>query len=129
MEKIIWWWNIVYYFCMKWDIAFGNIVTYPLYKLFNTNLLRNWSFKIRAVEYDEKIIKDAVKQAQIAETYTELFLSTLLSFPVIGVVWIIDNLLNIYGVTNGSTFFFILLTRKFSVTITWFSLINLLLIF
>lgn len=116
---------MVYYFAVKWYTIYGNIVTYPLYKLFNTSLLRKWSYKKRSVEYDEKIVKNAVKQAQIAETYIELFLSGLLCFPLMGLSWIINMLLNRYKVMDGITFFLIGITV--SAVIVFFPLQNYLL--
>jgi len=105
MRKIIWWWNMVYYFSVKWYTKVGDIVTYPLYKLFNTSLLRKWSYKKRGVEYDEKIVKNAVKQAQIAETYMRLFLSIFPIMPMFALLLITDTILNVYCKYEGSCFF------------------------
>ena len=104
MEKIIWWWNMVYYFCVKWYTKVGDIVTYPLYKLFNTSVLRKWSYKKRGVEYDEKIVKNAVKQAQIAETYMRLFLGAILFIPLFAIVIVANALLIKYGNYTENTF-------------------------
>lgn len=106
MEKIIWWWNMVYYFFVKWYNKLDAIFVVPFRVIWNIPFIKS-GYKKRGVDNIEKTVKNAVKQAQISETYIELFLSASLSMPLIGVTWIADILLNKYGVIDGSTFFLI----------------------
>ena len=106
MEKIIWWWNMVYYFCVKWYTKVGDMIHLPFKLFLNISVVKNF-YKRRGVDDIEKTVKNAVKQAQIAETYIELFLSASLCMPLIGIVWIVDIFLNKYGVIDSSTFFLI----------------------
>lgn len=124
MEKIIWWWNVVYYFFVKWYTKVGDVIHLP-FKFFLKNSFVNEFYKRRGVDDIEKTVKNAVKQAQIAETYIELFLSGLLSFPLMGLSWIINMLLNRYKVMDGITFFLIGITV--SAVIVFFPLQNYLL--
>ena len=103
MEKIIWWWNMVYYFFVKWYNKLDVIFVVPFRVIWNMPFIKS-GYKKRGVDDIEKTVKNAVKQAQIGETYTELFLSMLLSFPLIGVTWILNMLLNRYKVIDGITF-------------------------
>lgn len=125
MEKIIWWWNVVYYFAVKWYKSFGHFVNAPLFALFQTKAIRGIYYKMHKEEYNVDIHKKTIEKAQIAETYTELFLSGLLCFPLMGLSWIINMLLNKYKVMDGITFFLIGITV--SAIIVFFPLQNYLL--
>jgi len=122
MGKIIWWWNLVYYFCMKWYNTFGNIICYPIAILYKTKLFeKHWEKKgvTDLDKYFEKCMQP------IDEIGTELFLSGLLCFPLMGLSWIINMLLNRYKVMDGITFFLIGITV--SAVIVFFPLQNYLL--
>ena len=103
MEKIIWWWNMVYYFCVKWYTKVGDMIHLPFKLFLNISVVKNF-YKRRGVDDIEKTVKNAVKQAQIAETYMRLFLGAILFIPLFAIVIVANALLIKYGNYTENTF-------------------------
>lgn len=92
MERIKWWWNLVYYFHIKWYSILGKIICSPINFLLKTSPVRNFYNK-RGVNDIEKTVDNALKQAQISETGMRLYLSTSLCMPLFAALYIIGVLL------------------------------------
>jgi hypothetical protein len=59
MEKIIWNWNMVYYFLNKWEVMIQNLFNYPILLLLRNDTVKKLYAK-RGIENPEDVVKDAV---------------------------------------------------------------------
>lgn len=89
MERIRWWWNLVYYFQVKWYAGLGKIVCFPIICFFRSRLFENY-WKKKEVADVNKYMKEGLKQAQISETYIRLYLSVILFLPLFAVIFVTD---------------------------------------
>ena len=104
MERIRWWWNLVYYFHVKWYAGLGKIVCFPIICFFRSRLFENY-WKKKEVADVNKYMKEGLKQAQISETYIRLYLSVFLCMPLLATVFISDELLRKHGIENNAISF------------------------
>ncbi|MCQ2229626.1 MAG: hypothetical protein MJZ13_07770 [Bacteroidales bacterium] len=93
MEKIIWWWNMVYYFHVRWYEIFGRILMYPFTLLIRSKFMTEL-YRKRGVENAEKTINDAVKKSGVAEFCMEVVNAILLFLPVFAIVTLFLPTLN-----------------------------------
>lgn len=105
MERIRWWWNLVYYFHVKWSIIGSNIICAPIYFVANSKLGKWMYFKIHNEKYNLYLHKKTVRKAQIDETYIRLYLSVFLCMPLLATVFISDELLRKHGIENNAISF------------------------
>ena len=94
---------MVYYFCVKWYTKVGDMIHLPFKLFLNISVVKNF-YKRRGVDDIEKTVKNAVKQAQIAETYMRLFLGAILFIPLFAIVIVANALLIKYGNYTENTF-------------------------
>jgi len=59
MKKIIWNWNMVYYFLNKWEVMTQNIFNYPILLLLRNDKVKRLYAK-RGIENSEDVVKDAI---------------------------------------------------------------------
>lgn len=104
MERIRWWWNLVYYFHVKWYAGLGKIVCFPIICFFRSRLFENY-WKKKEVADVNKYMKEGLKQSQISETYIRLYLSVFLCMPLLATVFISDELLRKHGIENNAISF------------------------
>ena len=104
MRKIIWWWNMVYYFHVKWSNAAGRIITYPIFSLYRTKLFENHWRKMGVTDLD-KYFENSTKPIDIF--YTRLYISVFPIMPMFALLLITDTILNVYCKYEGSCFFYV----------------------
>ena len=103
MEKIIWWWNVVYYFTIKWYMEFGNAIFHPLMSLYKSKIFENHWKKMGITNLD-KSTEEWMRP--VGKTFTRFFLCVLLFSPIFAIVIIIDSLLKKYNLYDGEIFGF-----------------------
>lgn len=101
MGKIIWWWNMVYYFHVKWSIIGSNIICAPIYYASNSKLGKWLYFKMHNEEYNLYLHKKTVRKAQIDETLMRMYLTVFLFFPLFAIAIIIDTLFRKHGIEEN----------------------------